>query len=742
MESSIISGKSQPIQRLKIKGDIFSGVCTTKFQVYFENKRDEPIEISFSFPLPVGVCATHFDVKYNDETISSKISNSDDAKLDYDDALASSNFAAIVKNTGLNELRVDIGPLDVGEKCKLTLFYDVALSPIDKGYLLVLPTSISDCGKSLCLGLNPPPIKLKLNVDDVLPIEAITTPFTETKIDVEKGLVTSDNLSLFKPVHVVIKYKEINKGICLMQTEKGKTFMRITASTPTLKRQRPSQFSILMERSSSQTSSEFSVLLRALEFFVLSVPIGSKLNIANFGTASNALFKKPMLLNKEERAKAVAFARNPNVDKKVPISFKDALNNVHASVDVKEMESVVIIIGSQMDEDAEFNQNHLYFMLDPFSCGDLTSLAMKKGAIYLPVPDEKSLISSLLSVIKMTGSELYDNSFLDVDGEKIELPQIIPGMPFAFTQCVDKEKIDKIVFNFDKYFVQLKLVQSKLSIINHLWAIETINSPNCSDEEAKSIAIANEILAPDIAAVAVFEKDDEIDGDISHIETKMGAAGLQWVEKSLAKAHQDIPDPQPNPMPIPHPIPGPMPMPIPHPGPGPMPRPLPRPFWRRFDITRVFIRTNHESGKRGDAPEHSTLEDNVVTPRADDGKRIDIYEEIKKMRSAREAIKPKEMARKPFFLLRLLQVQNADGSWTDEKAMKICCGFNIPQETPSGFSRAQFITAFAIACLRAKAAKDEDSWELVANNAFVFLANENSSKNWEKIIEDIQSNLK
>ena len=766
MKTSLISGDSQPITKLKIKGDVNNGVCSSRLQVYFKNKKEkDTIEISFSFPLPFGVSATHFNVKYNDETVESSISNSEDAKLEYDDAIASSDFAAIVKNTEGNELRIDLGPLAPSETCKLTLFYDVPLQPLSNGFLLILPTSINNVGKTSVLGLDPPPVKLKINVKDYREISSITTPFTETKIDLVNGLITSENLSLFHPLHVVVRYKGesmVNMNSLLYQRKNNDLFIRTTISSPLLERKVPVKYTILIEQTPERTSGELSVLLRALEFFVLSVPIGSYFNISNYGSKQNSLFPKPQLLNTENRKKALEFVRNPTKEESSAASFADVYGTLiyNNMKETDSIESFVIIIGSPIEDDVILSHNHTHFMLDPFSGGDLALTARKKNSIYLPVPDESSLISSVLSIIKMTGCNLYKNVSIEFpDGENVVLPQILPGYIFSFTNCFigkKDQKIDHVRIHFDNMYVDLSVKESSLPILDKIWALETIynnfkNPDELDENERNELNLANKILSPDLPLVAVVEREDEIQGDLIHIETKMGAAGLQWVERHLFD-NDNQQQPQPHPHPIPVPLPHPIPVPFPHPHPFPIPMPRPMPLPHPFIIRKIRNPSLLETLENPNKPDpqlaslHANSGNDFMAPLEEDVEieHIDIIKHIKTNEEKMRLVKPKEIPKKPFFLLRLLQLQNADGSWSEENSMRICCGFNIPSESEQivPLKRVEFITVFAISCLRAKAINDEEKWILVVQNAIHFLKSQNSSCNWEEIIEKVQMNLK
>lgn len=799
MKNALISGAAQPVQKLRIKGSIVDGLCRSSYQAYFENKRDSPIEVSFTFALPAGVCPTHFMVKYGDKKVTSKISSCDDARMDYDDAIASSDFAAMAIMNQNGDLSIDMGPLSPSEKCKISIFYEIALSPIPNGYLLVLPTSISSIEENLRSGLNPPQLQLKMLVKDSKGIKSLSTPFTEnTKVVIEQGVVTCDKLSVFHPFHLVVQHPEQLIGQCLYQVENNKSYARIVATTPRTMRDHPSQFTILVEQGPQLTSGNYSLLYRALEFFVLSIPHGSLFNLAQYGFNDHKIFDKPVEMNEENRKNSLAFIRKMGGDGGKSVEFYKALVEATQNIDMN-MESIVVVVGSGLNECPELPENHHYFFMDPFSRGDLRLAAALRGAAYIPVPDEQSVIASFLRIIKLTSTEPFCDVCVHLNDVIIPIQPVLPGATISVLVSADVHPVNKASLSFENAFIDLPVKEAELPVIHHLWAFEKIKVS--TPEDAKRIAIEAQIMIPDVSAVAVIERDRAIEGDVSHVVAKMGKHGIQFEHKIEKPPTPDPPAPDPVPNPIPHPVPLPHPFPLPHPQPIPfpyphpvprppnpiirpgpptyMPHPIMRPFQRRSVINGEILddplligsentviiaeqspnddatRSVREQASRtrsrkkvyigqmggmSQKPDIKIMDDPnfVATPVYE---RIDLLKELQKLQESRKRTQAPPLSRKPFFLLRTLQLQNPNGSWTDEKSIATSCGFSIPSES-KGFPRDQFLTCFVLACLRAKAQDDEEKYELIVEKAFTFLNNSDPSREWESVIEEIKSDLK
>ena len=121
MKTSLISGKTQPVEELSITGHIVDGICRAAFKATFKNKQDIPVETSFTFPLPAGVCSTSFKVNFQGQKLRSRVMRDDSARLDFDDTV----FPVVALDKALEEARYLVpdlgafevlGVLDRGEK--------------------------------------------------------------------------------------------------------------------------------------------------------------------------------------------------------------------------------------------------------------------------------------------------------------------------------------------------------------------------------------------------------------------------------------------------------------------------------------------------------------------------------------------------------------------------------------------------------------------------------------------------
>jgi hypothetical protein len=92
-------------------------------------------------------------------------------------------------------------------------------------------------------------------------------------------------------------YVDPLKPSCLVQAEGDHTFIRVVAPIQRSIRSHPSQFTILLGHDAAVVGSMLGVVLRAIEFSVLSVPLGSRFQLRSFGFYSWALIDQPVPLN-------------------------------------------------------------------------------------------------------------------------------------------------------------------------------------------------------------------------------------------------------------------------------------------------------------------------------------------------------------------------------------------------------------------------------------------------------------
>lgn len=705
MKASLISGKTQPVDELWIVGHIKDGVCRAAFKATFKNKQDFPVETSFTFPLPNGVCSTSFKVNFHGQKMRSRVMRDDSARLEFDDTLAQADFAAMVQVDKNNEVEIDLGAMAPDEVCKVNIYFDVSLIPTSTGLLLLLPSSITGFSDKLRVGVSPPPLQLKFDISDSLPIKSIAAPFSENSVvDQEKKTILCPSVNPTVPFHIAITYQNPPIGRCLFQKEGNRTFMQVVAKTPRCVRDHPSQFTVMLGATATLLAGPMTMVLRAIEYFIMSIPFKSRYNFAYFGHYGTGLFESPREMDLENRNLAISMLRQEETSPQAK-SFADAQRHALESVNPEEMESVVIVIGTDLPADTEFITGHQYFLVDPLGGPSVKAITEKTGVTYIPVATEGEMASAILSPIKFTaGSPLTDVSIL-VDEKKFLLPPVQPGMIAASFLSVESTDVKSVRMTCGTIDVDIPMTQSPLPVIHHLWAYEKLKY--ASREEAAEIALAGQILTPETASIVAVERETEVEGEVYRMDSRLTKMGVAWVNSGEEEKAPEEEEEEPwlAPYNLYHHV---------HQPPPPPPR-APRRRDGDSNEKQLFVGKMKSSVKKR----------RVVKPEG-----------------PKPVPKPIVIkgGRKPFFLLRLIQLQNPDGSWTAERNLAVCCGFAIPEES-MGLPRELFLTAFVLVCLNLKAKDSEDSWELVAEKGLLYLMDKMPGEDWDRRMAEIEAAL-
>jgi hypothetical protein len=693
---SLISGKTQPVQSLAIVGHIRHGICRAAYKAVFENKQSSPVETTFRLPLPGGVCSTHFNVKFKGEKTRGRVSRDSSARLEFDDAAAQGDFAVRTEVDSKNEVTIEITAMAPGEQCKISVYFALALSPLTDGFLLILPTSITSFEESFRLGVSPPPLSVRFDVRDSRPIKSLVVPFTEKSVvDLQNGIVSCDAVGIGQPFHLVITFTESILAQCLVQPTADRAFLQITAAVPRKIRDHYSQFTILLEHGYEITAGKLGLVLRAIQFFILSVPEQCRFNLLTFGASSVTLFERPELLDRGNRAKALSIAKGIDQDSP-PSRAHGIFKRIRANRAI-DAESVVILIAGTLPQEVQLENGDVYFFMDPFARGDLRAVAREKGAIYIPTASESHLTSALLSIIKMTASAPFTDCRVTVNDQVFPLP---PTRPSELVSCflAASGTVSEVHLEVETLVVNVPVLPADLPIVDQLWAHERLLANSAEDSE-----FATRILTPVDDAVATVNRDEEIEGDVTHIEAQLGRHGVGWIRES---GDTSVPAPASPPTPV---------------------------------TGRPVI------GIRGRLIRPGAL---LRTPSSAVAKTVVVTEDrmfVGRMPGSSAPVAPPTIIQtagtKPaLFLLSLLELQEVDGSWQQEARLKISCGFEIPDDS-LGLDRVEFVTAFVIVCLRLGAPASEDQWELIAEKGILYLRRKDPSRNWDEIFAEIQPRL-
>ena len=111
-----------PLTKVDIKVEIRGALATTKVQLcYINPSKESSQECTYTFPLDKTSVLADFDAKIDDRVIQTKVKDKEEAKEDYEDAVAGGNAAVIAERSKKKEevMTIKLGNLLPGQTASL-----------------------------------------------------------------------------------------------------------------------------------------------------------------------------------------------------------------------------------------------------------------------------------------------------------------------------------------------------------------------------------------------------------------------------------------------------------------------------------------------------------------------------------------------------------------------------------------------------------------------------------------------
>lgn len=106
-------------------------VRVTLEQHYLNPDKTKATGVRYTFPLPEGASVFSVDLVVADVTIKAVVQEKKEAKASFDRAVSSGQTAALVSSTQADEFQCEVGNLDAGATCIVTIKYDQELRMVD-----------------------------------------------------------------------------------------------------------------------------------------------------------------------------------------------------------------------------------------------------------------------------------------------------------------------------------------------------------------------------------------------------------------------------------------------------------------------------------------------------------------------------------------------------------------------------------------------------------------------------------
>ena len=139
-----MTNKEIPLKSSRVEAKIFNSVASIKYSQTYINNEKNPIEWVYKFPADPYFCVTGMHIKLDDKEIDAVIMEKEEAKQQYDDAVAAGHTAAKINyDENIPEvIELNIGAIQPDKKVKIDVFMVAKWDVIKHGfYSFIFPVN-------------------------------------------------------------------------------------------------------------------------------------------------------------------------------------------------------------------------------------------------------------------------------------------------------------------------------------------------------------------------------------------------------------------------------------------------------------------------------------------------------------------------------------------------------------------------------------------------------------------------
>lgn len=326
VEFGLVTSKGRkplPLKDVVVEAEIRGYVLGLKSVLRYENASSNPLEVLFRFPLEQSHAVVGLTALIDGRKIKAELKEKEEARMQYEDAIASGQTAALGEEKSGDVFSVSLGNLPPQKEAEIVLQL-VGELPIDaEGEVrFSLPATLkpryTPAGSTDPLekvgGADGQVVqasvssaqKFKLSVFSQEDVDQVTSPTHSIAVKRKSGsdavtvTLSDENQSLGSDLVILVKHKHPHspKALVELGEEGGKDFMKKSALMinffPELTNVEPlaCEFIFLVDRSVSMSGSYISSARETLSLFLKSLPEDCRFNIVGFGSRHVTLFPK------------------------------------------------------------------------------------------------------------------------------------------------------------------------------------------------------------------------------------------------------------------------------------------------------------------------------------------------------------------------------------------------------------------------------------------------------------------
>ncbi|XP_066524935.1 von Willebrand factor A domain-containing protein 5A-like [Hoplias malabaricus] len=356
----LLTNKNEPVPLKGIDVDVQvqGHVATVGSTLQYVNEEESPLEAVFVFPMPADASVCHFSAKIADKEIVAKVKEREEAREEYDDAIASGDQAFLLEESeeSVDVFRLSVGSLPPGQSAAVTFVYVTELSvQADDALRFCLPAILnprytppgtgggivseitsasSDIPYSLSLTVHvssPNPISKVESKCPLEPLQFLNTDHTNAKVSLSGGHKFDRDVELF------LYYQDAHKPTAIVEAGDLTAQTGILMGDPvvmlSLYPEFPEalmsslssrgEFVFVMDRSGSMscllhqgnnTQTRIESARDTLLLLLKSLPLGCYFNIYGFGSHYESFFPNSVEYTQETMEQAVNRVKEMRAD--------------------------------------------------------------------------------------------------------------------------------------------------------------------------------------------------------------------------------------------------------------------------------------------------------------------------------------------------------------------------------------------------------------------------------------------
>ena len=333
----LVDSKSRtaiPLKGVSVEAEICGYVLGLKSTLKYHNSSNDPLEVVFRLPLEQSHAVVGLTALIGGHKVRAELKEKQEAKLMYDDAIASGQTAALAEEKAGDIFSMSLGnfpslteaeivleivgelPIDAEGEVRFSLPNTLKPRYVPAGSFDPL-APVGGAGTDVKRANVSTMQEFSLSILNQEVVDTVASPTHSievrredragTKVDVALSDCSSESLA--KDLVILIKHKQphVPKALVELGMEDGSDFMKHAAvminffpEFPTTMPQSCREFIFLIDRSGSMCGSDIESAKQTLLLFLKSLPKDCRFNILGFGSTYVKLFKEASVKYSQE----------------------------------------------------------------------------------------------------------------------------------------------------------------------------------------------------------------------------------------------------------------------------------------------------------------------------------------------------------------------------------------------------------------------------------------------------------